>query len=70
MKLDKFKIGILDRYIIGKFIGTYVFTILMLIVVVVVFDAVEKIDDFMELNAPLSQILFTYYLNFVPFFIN
>lgn len=70
MNFRKFKVGILDRYIIGKFIGTYVFTILMLIVVVVVFDAVEKIDDFMELNAPLSEILLTYYVNFVPFFIN
>lgn len=70
MNFKKFKVGILDRYIIGKFLGTYAFTILMLVVVTVVFDAVEKIDDFMELNAPLSEILFTYYLNFVPFFIN
>ncbi|MFI3321275.1 MAG: LptF/LptG family permease [Rikenellaceae bacterium] len=70
MKLGKFKVGILDRYIIGKFIGTYLFTIAMLIIVIIVFDAVEKIDDFMELNAPLDEILFTYYLNFVPYFIN
>ncbi|MFI3315913.1 MAG: LptF/LptG family permease [Rikenellaceae bacterium] len=70
MRFKDLKIGILDRYIIGKFIGTYVFTIAILIVVIVVFDAVEKIDSFMELNAPLGEIMFTYYLNFVPFFLN
>ncbi len=70
MKLNNLKIGKLDRYIIGKFIGTYLFTIAMLVVVVIIFDVTEKIDDFMELNAPISEIAFTYYLNFIPFFIN
>ena len=62
--------NILDRYILGKFIGTYLFAIAMIIVVVVVFDYVEKIDDFTEMHAPLSAIIFDYYLKFVPFFIN
>lgn len=69
----KFKfpgIKILDRYIIRKFLGTYVFAIALIIVVVVTFDCVEKIDDFIELKAPLSKIAFQYYLNFIPFFIN
>ena len=37
---------------------------------VVIFDAAEKIDDFIELKAPLSKIVLQYYLNFPPFFIN
>ncbi|MEG0789183.1 MAG: LptF/LptG family permease [Alistipes sp.] len=61
---------ILDRYIIGKFLSTYFFAIAMIIIVVVIFDCVEKIDDFTELKAPLKAIIFDYYLNFVPFFIN
>ena len=61
---------ILDRYILGKFLGTYLFAIAMIIIVVVIFDYVEKIDDFTELHAPLSAIIFDYYLNFIPFFIN
>lgn len=61
---------ILDRYILGKFLGTYIFAIAMIIVVVVVFDYVEKIDDFTEMHAPVSAIIFDYYLKFVPFFIN
>ena len=60
----------LDRYIVGKFLGHYIFAIAMIIVVVVVFDYVEKIDDFTEMHAPLSAIIFDYYLNFIPFFIN
>ena len=42
----------------------------MIIVIVVIFDYVEKIDDFTETHAPLKEVLFTYYLNFIPFFIN
>ena len=61
---------ILDRYILGKFLGTYIFAIAMIIIVVVIFDYVEKIDDFTELHAPLKAIIFDYYLNFIPFFIN
>ncbi len=68
MKFPGFKI--LDGYITRKFLGTYVFAIALIIVVVVVFDAVEKIDDFIEMHAPLKAIIFDYYLNFIPFFIN
>lgn len=61
---------ILDRYIIGKFVGTYLFAIAMIIVIVVVFDYVEKIDDFTQMHAPVKAIIFDYYFKFVPFFIN
>ncbi len=68
MKFPGFKI--LDRYITKKFLGTYIFAIILIIVIVVVFDAVEKIDDFIEMKAPLKAIAIDYYLNFIPFFIN
>lgn len=61
---------ILDWYITKKFLGTYFFAIALIIVIVVVFDAVEKIDDFIEMKAPLSKIIFQFYANFIPFFIN
>lgn len=69
-KRNTLKVGLIDRYIIRKFLGTYVTTIMMLVVIVVIFDMVEKIDDLMELHAPLWDIMFRYYINFVPFFIN
>ena len=61
---------ILDRYIIRKFLGTYLFAIAMIIIVVVIFDYVEKIDGFTQTHAPFKSIMLDYYLNFVPFFIN
>ena len=61
---------ILDWYILRKFLSTYFFAIAMIIVIVVVFDYVEKIDDFTTLKAPLKAIIFDYYINFIPFFIN
>lgn len=63
-------IKILDRYIIGKFVGTYIFAIAMIIVIVVIFDYVEKIDDFTETHASVKDVIFKYYVNFIPFFIN
>ena len=70
MKIKFPGVKILDRYIMRKFLGTYIFAIALISVIVVIFDAAEKIDDFIELKAPLSKIAFSYYLNFIPFFIN
>lgn len=60
----------IDRYILGKFLRTYVFGLLMIIIIVLVFDYVEKVDDFTELKAPWSAVVNDYYLNFIPYFIN
>ena len=60
----------LDVYIIKKFLGTFFFSISLLIVIVVIFDISEKIDDFIEKDAPLSAIIFSYYVNFIPYFVN
>lgn len=61
---------LLDRYIIRKFLGTYFLTIALIVFIAIIFDASEKMDDFIEKNAPLRAILFDYYLNFIPFFVN
>ena len=58
----------LDRYIIAKFLGTYVFAIALIISIAVVFDINEKMDKFMTNNAPLQDIVFDYYMNFIPYF--
>ena len=60
----------LDRYILRKFLLTYLFGLLMMTIILVVFDYVERVDDFTELHAPWRAIIFDYYLNFVPYFIN
>lgn len=60
----------LDWYIIKKFLGTFFFSITLILLIVVVFDISEKIDDFIEKEAPLEAIIFDYYLNFIPYFGN
>ena len=60
----------IDYYIIVKFLGTFFLSIALIISIAVVFDVSEKIDDFMEKNAPLRAIVFDYYLNFIPYFSN
>jgi lipopolysaccharide export system permease protein len=42
----------------------------LLIVIVIIFDISENIDEFLEKDAPLTEIIFSYYLNFIPYFIN
>ena len=61
---------ILDIYIIRKFIGTFLFSLGLIILIAIVFDTSEKLDDFLEREAPLRAIVFDYYLNFIPFFGN
>ena len=60
----------IDIYIIRKFLGTFFLAIALIIIIVIAFDVSEKIDDFIERKAPLSAIIFQYYFNFIPYFVN
>ncbi|MCW3102115.1 MAG: hypothetical protein JWO09_555 [Bacteroidetes bacterium] len=61
---------LIDRYIIGKFLGTFFFSLLLIILIVVVFDISEKIEDFIGKAAPFKAIVVDYYFNFIPWIIN
>lgn len=65
MKLKK-----IDIYIIKKFLFTFFYAISLLITIVIIFDISENIQDFIDKKAPVSAILFEYYLNFIPYFVN
>ena len=60
----------LDAYIVKKFISTFFVALVLIIGIVIIFDISERIDDFVEKEAPLRAIIFDYYLNFVPYFMN
>lgn len=60
----------LDVYIIRKFMATFFIAILLIIGIVIIFDISEKIDDFVSKQAPLHSIIFDYYVNFIPYFMN
>ena len=63
-------IKIIDKYIISKFLGTFFFMLGIIMLLAVVFDVSEKLSEFIDNEAPFSEIIFNYYLNFVLFYGN
>ena len=61
---------VLDWYIIKKFIGTYFYSIALIISISIVFDINENLAKFTQYHAPLRAIVVDYYMNFVPYFAN
>ena len=68
IKLPKPYVKTLDGYIIKKFLGTYVFAIVLILAIIVMFDINEKLDSFMK--APVKATIFEYYLNYIPYMAN
>jgi len=69
-KLGDLRLKRLDWYIIKKFLGTFFFSIVLILSIAIVFDLTEKIDEFFENQAPLKEIIFDYYLPFIPYYMN
>ncbi len=59
----------LDWYILRKFLGSFVLTMVLILSIAIVFDISEKLDDFQN-GAELHEIIFDYYVNFVAFYGN
>ena len=60
----------LDWYIVKKFLGTFFFSIVLILSIAIVFDLTEKMDDFFENQVPLKEIIVEYYLPFIPYYMN
>lgn len=60
----------LDWYIIKKFVGTYIFSIALIITIAIVFDFNENLSKFTQYHAPMRAIIFDYYANFIPYYSN
>ncbi len=63
-------LGRLDRYIIYKFLSTYIFLILIIVMIVVVVDFNERIDKFSRSQVSMQKVFFDYYLNYIPYVAN
>ena len=63
-------IGRLDRCSIGNLIGTYFFSILLIISISIVIDFNENLNKFEQYHTPWKAIVFDYYANFIPYFAN
>src|SRR6195952_1473549 len=64
------RIKIIDRYIIGKYLGTFIFTLCIFVVIIVIFDLSEKLDDFLGNNLSFWQVISLYYAGSIPFYVN
>ncbi len=60
----------IDWYIIKKIFATFFVAIALLSFVIIVLDLSTKLDDFIEHNAPISAVIFDYYLNLIPHYAN
>lgn len=61
---------IIDKYILKKFLGTFVFSISLILAIFIVFDIKEKIQTFVTDNIPLEEIIIDYYCMFIPVYGN
>ncbi len=61
---------IIDAYIIGKYLGTFIYTLAVFVVVIVIFDLSEKLDDFLGNDMTVWEIITQYYAGSIPFYVN
>ncbi len=60
----------LDKYILAKYIKTFLLALALIIVIIITFDVSEKLDRFISHHATFWQVVFNYYGNFIPGFVN
>lgn len=53
-----------------RFLGAFSLALGLFTVIIIVFDLSEKIDNFIEHNAPFSEIIFDFYINWIPYLLN
>ena len=60
-----FNLNILNKYILNKFLKTFLFVVGIMVLVVVVIDFTEKNNKFIQNNITKGEIL-NYYFAFIP----
>lgn len=62
---------ILDKYILKKYLGSFIFTLFILIPIAIAIDISEKIDKFLRhTNLSVGEIIEDYYVNFIVYYAN
>ncbi|OON67386.1 LptF/LptG family permease [Hymenobacter sp. CRA2] len=61
---------LLDKYVLGKLLTTFFFTVVVLVMVICVIDFTEKNDDFIKHDLGAWMIIRDYYLNLFPYYAN
>ena len=61
---------ILDKYIIKKYLGTFIYLVWGLCLIICVIDYSEKIDDFKDANLSFTDVVLGYYMHLIPYLAN
>lgn len=62
---------ILDKYILKRYLGSFLFTLFILIPIAIAIDVSEKIDKFLRhTNLSVGEIIEDYYVNFIIYYAN
>ncbi len=70
MSFLKDRIKIIDWYIISKYLGTFLYTLTLFIIIIIIFDLSEKLDDFLSANLTFWQVISLYYAGSIPYYVN
>lgn len=70
MNFIRKRFKIIDAFIIGKYLGTFMYTLMLFVIIIVIFDLSEKLDDFLENNMGVLDTLTQYYAGSIPFYVN
>lgn len=65
--LELFKLHIIDRYIIRKYLSTFFFAVLIFTLISAAIDFSDKVQSFIEKPCTLKNIVVDYYLGFVGY---
>ncbi len=56
----------IDRYIIRKYISSFIFTVFLITMVAIAMDVSEKINRFLSNNLSFKTVVLEYYVHFIP----
>lgn len=60
----------LDKYILKKFLPAFFLSITLILLIFIVFDIKDKLSSFTSNHIPIKEIIFDYYLMFIPYYGN
>ncbi|ELR70519.1 membrane protein, putative [Fulvivirga imtechensis AK7] len=60
---------IIDKYILKKFLGSFIFTVLIIVSIILVIDITEKTEKFAKAELSTAEVI-GYYMDFVPWIAN
>ncbi|MCL2246315.1 MAG: LptF/LptG family permease [Lentimicrobiaceae bacterium] len=61
---------VIDRYIFTKFLSAFFYALILFMAIIVVFDFSENVSRFMDYKISWVDVIFKYYLNWIPSFFN